>query len=903
MSAYNYLEIEAKWQQFWDDHKTFQTAEHPNPGKKLYVLDMFPYPSGSGLHMGHPLGYTGSDIYSRAKRMQGYSVLHPMGYDAFGLPAEQYAIATGEHPGKFTAQNCKRFTAQCKSLGFSYDWDREVASCDAEYYHWTQWIFLRLYNSWFDETQQKARPISELPVPAEITQQGEVAVQQYQSQHRLAYFADAMVNWCPELGTVLANEEVIDGKSERGGHDVIRKPMKQWILRITKYSERLIKDLELLDWPEAIKEQQRNWIGRREGAEISFRVQDSDLSLTAFTTRPDTLFGVTFFVISPEHPAVKQLTTTAQKKPVEDYCEAAAKLSDLARTMENRQKTGVFTGSYVLNPISGEAVPVYVGDYVLSSYGTGAVMGVPAHDDRDFEFAKVYQLPVVPVLAPLANELDSAKLEEVKSGKYCWTESGQMLPMKFPVFKELALEGASNVEAGRKIVIWLEKNASGKGVVTYRLRDWLFSRQRYWGEPIPIINWEDGTVSSLADEDLPLRLPDIQDYRPSDDGESPLAKANDWLNVVDPKTGKRGRRETNTMPQWAGSCWYYLRFIDPKNSKAGWDAKLEQEWMPVDLYVGGAEHAVLHLLYARFWHKVLFDLGYVSTPEPFKKLFNQGMLVSSAFKDKRGALIAVDLVEELPSGEFRHKDTGEIVEKISAKMSKSLKNVVTPDEIIERYGADTLRMFLMFLAPLEAMKTWDTKAISGVHRFLHRVWTLVTGGKEQGVAEFVSEEQEDSAITAGRHALIKKVTEDIDGIRFNTSIAAMMEFINLVSAPAAKVSRATIEALVKVLSPFAPHMTEELWQRLGYQQSISSQPWPEFDEQKLKKTSWSVVIQVQGKKRGEMEVPAGCDQASLQDACIAAMAGTNYPVKAEDKFIIVFDKDRTTPRLVNVIPK
>lgn len=895
MAEYTPSTIEPKWQQYWESHKTFKTTERSQ--KKVYVLDMFPYPSGSGLHIGHPLGYTATDIYSRFKRMQGFDVLHPMGFDAFGLPAEQHAVNTGEHPAIITEKNCQTFAKQMKTLGLSYDWDKELATCTPDYYQWTQWIFLKLYNSYFDEVAQKARPIEELPVPAEIQARGELAVQAYQAEHRLAYYADAMVNWCPALGTVLANEEVIDGKSERGNHEVIRKPMKQWMLRITKYSERLIAELDEVDWPEAIKEQQRNWIGRKTGAEITFRVCGTDESLVAFTTRPDTLFGVTFFVIAPEHPLVDKVTTSECRDQVAAYREKAARMSDFDRTFENRKKTGVFTGGMVLNPITGEQVPVYVGDYVLISFGTGAVMGVPAHDSRDFEFARTFNLPIKPVLIPegAAEKVVTA----VKEGEVSWTESGVMLPNAHPVANELKLEGIPNEEAAERIVGWLERNKLGHKVVNYKLRDWLFSRQRYWGEPIPIIHWEDGTTTSLKSEELPLVLPEVVDYKPSDSGESPLAKAPEWLNVVDPKTGKKGKRETNTMPQWAGSCWYYLRFIDPKNSKEAWNPELEKKWMPVDLYVGGAEHAVLHLLYSRFWHKVLFDLGLVSTKEPFKKLFNQGMVQSHAFKDKRGALVSTDLVVEKDPTTFVHAQTGEVLERIVAKMSKSLKNVINPDDVISQYGTDTLRTYLMFMGPLEASRPWDSKAINGNFRFLKRSFSFVAGSGETGTREVVAADAEPTEVKRAVHKMVKKIGEDIDALRFNTPISTMMEFLNTVGDK--PVSRETLESFVLVLAPFAPHLSEELWERLGSKAPVSLAQWPTFDPAMTQDDVVTVVIQIGGKKRATIEVAPNIGEADLKAAVIAAMVGTAYKVGDGDRFITVFNTGTKIPRLVNVL--
>jgi leucyl-tRNA synthetase len=896
VAEYNPQSIEAKWQAYWETNKTFKVGK-PGP-KKFYILDMFPYPSGAGLHVGHPLGYTGTDIYARYKRMQGFSVLHPMGFDAFGLPAEQHAVSTGEHPGIITEKNCAIFTNQLKMVGLSYDWDRNLATCTPDYYKWTQWIFLKLYNSWFDDSQQKARPIEELQIPEAVKANGEKAIENYRAQHRLAYYADATVNWCPALGTVLANEEVIDGKSERGGHEVIRKPMKQWMLRITKYSERLINELSEIDWPENIKEQQRNWIGRKQGAEIHFKFAGRAESVVAFTTRPDTLFGVTFFVMSPEHPLVETITAAEQREKVIAYREEARKLSELARTIENRKKTGVFTGAYVVNPISNEQVPVYVGDYVLMSFGTGAVMGVPAHDERDFEFARTFQIDIRPVIKP--RNTTPAIASAVVEGEAAWTESGEMLPCSAPIAQQLGLAGIENEEAGNKICGWLESHGKGKRVVTYKLRDWLFSRQRYWGEPIPIIHWEDGRVEALKDSDLPLILPKVEDYKPSDGGESPLAKATDWLWVTDPKTGMRGRRETNTMPNWAGSCWYYLRFIDPSNSKEAWNPELEKGWMSVDLYVGGAEHAVLHLLYARFWHKVLFDLGLVSTREPFKKLFNQGMIQAFAFKNRRGALVPVDEVDEKADGTATHKASGETLERIVAKMSKSLRNVVNLDDIVREYGADTLRMYLMFAGPLDTGRIWDPKAINGNYRFIKRAWTFVTKDLDVGVRQdLVSDAEESAAVKKEIHKVVKKVTNDIETLNFNTAISAMMEFLNAVGN--APVSRQTIEKFILILSPFAPHASEELWERLGNKKTLAYENWPSFDEQYLKEDVATVVIQVNGRKRGLVDVPVDISENGLREAIVAKMKGTEYQVNEGDRFITVFKPGTSIPKLVNIL--
>lgn len=895
MGEYNHKAIESKWQSYWATNKTFRTPESLEGKKKLYVLDMFPYPSGSGLHIGHPLGYTGTDIYSRMKRMQGYAVLHPMGWDAFGLPAEQHAVATGEHPAKVTEENCRAYRRQLQNVGLSYDWDREIATCTPQYYHWTQWIFLKLYNSWFDSAQQKARPIEELSIPAEIQEQGEKSVEEFRAAYRLAYLADALVNWCPALGTVLANEEVIDGRSERGDHEVIRKPMRQWMLRITKYADRLIDDLEGLDWPESIKEQQRNWIGKSFGTEIEFWVPDGPV-IPAYTTRPDTLFGVTFFVVSPEHPVVKSITTAEQRVKVEKYCENAFKLSDFARTVATREKTGVFTGSYVRNPATGQPVPVYVGDYVLMTYGTGAVMGVPAHDERDYDFARKFQLEVRPVLAP---EKESEELyQSVIEGEAVWTGAGIMLPCMHDVAKELKLEGKRNKDAGELITNYLISRKLGKRVVNYKLRDWLFSRQRYWGEPIPIVHWDGGYATPLSESELPLTLPVVEDYKPSTDGESPLAKAIDWLYVSDPKRG-RGRRETNTMPQWAGSCWYYLRFIDPENKTAPWDPAREKDWMAVDLYVGGAEHAVLHLLYSRFWHKVLFDLGFVSTKEPFQKLFNQGMIQAPAYKDRRGALVPVDQVKFDEQGHPVHTTSGERLDSLVAKMSKSLRNVVSLESVVKEYGADTLRMFLMFLGPLESSRIWDSRAITGTHRFLKRVWQLTTAQRDSGTVEFISEGEESLEVKRAINRAIKKITEDVEVLAVNTCISTLMECVNMLAN--AKLSRSTAEKLMLILSPFAPHVTEEIWERLGHSTSISLQAWPEYDPQYLKQETVPLVIQVNGRKRAVFEVDATIDEAAMREAVVSQMSGTEYQVMLSDKFIFVYQSGTKIPKLVNVI--
>jgi leucyl-tRNA synthetase len=906
MGEYRFWEIEAKWQKYWCDNQSFKT-ESDTTQKKIYCLDMFPYPSGAGLHLGHPVGYTASDIYSRFKRMQGFNVLHPMGWDAFGLPAEQHAIATGEHPGKLTDENCARFKEQMNSLGLSFDWSREISTCKVDYYHWTQWIFLKLYNSWFDQVQNRARPIEDLEIPEEIAREGELEIESYRATYRLAYYTDAMVNWCPALGTVLANEEVIDGKSERGGFDVIRKPMKQWMLRITKYAERLLSELDGLDWPESIKEQQRNWIGKKSGAQVVFKIKGSSSTIEVFTTRADTIFGVTFLVISPEHPLVHLVTTAAQREKVTAYQEEALRLSDFARTLDSRKKTGVFTGGFAENPISGEQIPLYIADYVVMSYATGAVMGVPAHDERDFDFARTHNLDIRAVLRP--KDESDPRGASIIEGEEVWCEAGTMLECNLPVAVELAISGLDNREAGERIIAWLEKNQSGKRIIQYKLRDWLFSRQRYWGEPIPVIHWEDGLTAALTENELPLELPDVKEYKPSESGESPLARAEEWLTVVDAKTGKRGRRETNTMPQWAGSCWYYLRFIDPHNIKQPctlqqpWDKQLEKAFMPVDLYIGGAEHAVLHLLYSRFWHKVLFDLGYVSTREPFQKLVNQGMLLAHAYQDARGVLIPVDEVEEQGEGTFVHTKSGEKVSRIIAKMSKSLRNVVTPDQIITQYGADTLRLYIMFMGPLDSSRIYDAQAVNGVHRFLRRVylWSISKegGDNKEAIREFVAPENEPRSVRQEVHRAIKKVTEDYENLRFNTAISTLMECLNKIERE--PIACETFKKYILLLAPMASHLAEEVWEKIGEKQSLVKATFPSYDPVMIALDKISIVLQVTGKKRGLIEVEPDVSEEKLKDLAVTTLSQTAFKVKISDRFIFVRNQNDQTIKLINIL--
>ncbi len=773
--TFNHRVIELKWQAYWKENNTFKTTEDVDKSN-FYALDMFPYPSGQGLHVGHPEGYTATDAIARMKRAQNFNVLHPMGWDAFGLPAEQYALDTGNDPADFTAHNIQTFKRQINDLGFSYDWEREINTTDPDYYKWTQWIFTKLYDM------------------------------------GLAYEADVAVNWCPTLGTVLANEEVIDGKSERGGYPVFRKPMKQWMLKITAYADRLIDDLEELDWPESIKDMQRNWIGRSYGAQVTFKVKDSDKEFEVFTTRPDTLFGASYAVLSPEHDLVASIVSPQQKQAVEDYQEYASKKSDLERTDLAKTKTGVFTGAYAINPANGQEIPIWIADYVLSSYGTGAIMAVSAHDERDFEFAQTFDLPILPVF-------------EAPDGVLPYTGDGILINSDF-------LDGLSKDEAIAKMITWLTEKGIGEGKVSYRLRDWLFSRQRYWGEPIPVIHWEDGTTTTVPEDQLPLTLPKTDKIQPSGTGESPLAAIEDWLYVTDPITGKRGRRETNTMPQWAGSSWYYVRFVDPHNQEEIASKEKLAEWLPVDLYIGGAEHAVLHLLYARFWYKVLYDLGIVPNKEPFQKLFNQGMILGEG----------------------------------NEKMSKSKGNVVNPDDVIKQYGADTLRLYEMFMGPLDAAIAWSENGLEGSRKFLDRFWRMLVDDKgklRDRVTKF-----NDGKLVKVYHQTVKKVTEDYEHLRFNTAISQIMIFVN----EAYKGDALPVEymkGIVQLLAPIAPHVSEELWSILGMQGSIQHAAWPTYDESFLVEDQVEVIYQVNGKIKARVEVAADLSGKELEELALA----------------------------------
>ena len=861
MAKYNPQEIETKWQAYWDAHETFKTGTDKSK-PKYYCLDMFPYPSGAGLHVGHPEGYTATDIICRYKRSRGFNVLHPMGWDAFGLPAEQYAIQTGTHPAITTKKNCDNFRRQIKRLGLSYDWNKEVNTTDPKYYKWTQWIFKRLYGTWFDEDQQKGRPIEELPIPADVEAKGKEEVRKYKDSKRLAYYADAQVWWCKHCKIVCANEEVLnDGSHEKcGTKEVERRNLKQWLMRIPLYGDRLLKGLDKLDWPQGVKDMQKNWIGKSFGAEVDFAIADAEgkpteKKLRVYTTRCDTLFGATYMVVAPEHAMVPELTTAEQKVAVEEYVHAAALKSDLDRTELAKEKTGVFTGSYAVNPLTGTKIPVWVADYVLTGYGTGAIMAVPAHDTRDFDFAKKFNLPVICIMEPDASCPEDVR-PKVLAGEACWAADGTYINSQNDT---LCLNGLNKKQGIAKVIEWLEANKIGKATVNYKLRDWLFSRQRYWGEPFPIIHWEDGEISTVDDAELPVLLPELKDYKPGDGGQSPLANATEWLQVTD-KNGRKGIRETNTMPQWAGSCWYYLRYIDACNGDAFVAKELEKYWMPVDLYVGGAEHAVLHLLYSRFWHKVLFDLGLVSTDEPFQKLFNQGMILAFAYEDAAGSKVPTDEVEE-KNGKFFKKGTDIELKQIVAKMSKSLKNVVNPDDVVRDYGADSLRLYEMFMGPLDAVKPWQTKGIEGMNRFLGRAWRSVVG--DDDAAPVYVDETAPEAIEKVMHQTVIKVTSDIENMSFNTAISQLMIFNNEMMKMD-KRYREPCETFVKLLHPFAPHIAEEMWSILGHNESLTNVAWPEADHSKAVENTVEVVFQVNGKVRAKASVAKDMDKAALE---------------------------------------
>ena len=805
---YDHLTIEPKWQQYWDENKTFKVQVDPKK-PKYYILDMFPYPSGDGLHVGHPLGYTATDILSRYKRMQGFNVLHPMGWDAFGLPAEQYAVDTGTHPTKTTKKNVKRFKSQIKSLGFSYDWDREINTTDPKYYKWTQWIFLQLY------------------------------------KRGLAYQDEVPVNWCQKLGTVLANEEVIDGKSERGGHPVIRKPMRQWLFRITKYADSLLAGLDDVDWPDSVKNLQRNWIGRSEGSNVVFEIPTIGETISVFTTRPDTLFGATYMVLAPEHPLVKKLTNDKAQETVNNYVTSAAGKSDLDRGELNKEKTGVFIGAHAINPLNKEEIPIWISDYVLMSYGTGAIMAVPGHDQRDYEFAKKFNMPIVQVVD--GGDISLAAFTDTETGIMMNSETSD---------GSFSINGLPVKEAIEKTIVYLEKIEKGERAVEYKLRDWLFSRQRYWGEPFPIIH-VDGEHKPIPEDELPLLLPDVEQYEPSGTGESPLSAIKDWVNTKDPETGVSALRETNTMPQWAGSCWYYLRFLDPNNENRPWDTDVEKYWMPVDLYVGGVEHAVLHLLYSRFWHHVLHDLGLVSTREPYKKLFNQGMI----------------------QGED------------GQKMSKSRGNVINPDDIIEEYGADTMRLYEMFMGPLDKSKPWSTKGLQGCARFTEKIWRIFND------TEKYSEQKDSEETTRLLHQTIAKVTSDLENMRFNTAISQMMILSNHLQG-LDNINKETLKTFLLLLNPFIPHMSEELNEQITAFDSLSYSKWPEFEAELAKEELITIAIQVNGKLRGNLQVPAETDDKTLKTEA-AKVDGVKRHIKGKN----ILKKVIVPGRLVNFVVK
>lgn len=888
--------IEPKWQKYWDENKTFRT---PGPGDpdfdpskpKYYVLDMFPYPSGAGLHVGHPEGYTATDILARWRRMCGDNVLHPMGWDAFGLPAEQYAVATGTHPSVTTKRNIETFKAQIKALGFAYDWEREVSTADPDYYRWTQWIFCLLFDTWYDPEQRRGRPISELPIPEGLDEDQR---RRYQDRHRLAYLDEVAVWWCPALGTVLANEEVIDGYSERGSHPCHREPMRQWMLRITAYAERLLEDLEGVDWPEETKKQQQEWIGRSRGAQVWFGVpeatwdaelfagerfrpssQGSGVEFAIFTTRPDTLFGATYMVLAPEHPLVEAVTTAEQRSEVERYQRWAAGRSERERTA-SKEKTGVFTGGYAVNPVNGASLPIYLADYVLDSYGTGAIMAVPGHDERDFDFALSFRLPIVSVYE---SEGEPDRVAHTHEGceVACFAGAGTCIASDF-------LNGLGVEEAKETMIAWLEARGLGQARVNYRLRDWIFSRQRYWGEPFPVVLGPSGEVKALEPGALPLELPPLRDFQPTGRPEPLLAKAQEWVALPD-----GWKRETNTMPNWAGSCWYYLRYLDPKNDVEAWSRDKEQYWMPVDLYVGGKEHAVLHLLYARFWHKVLYDRGYVSTAEPFKRLFHQGLITAFAYEDvETKHLVPSDLVEETEAGRYRHRETGRELRQTTAKMSKSLKNVVNPDDVIAEHGADALRLYEMFMGPLEASKPWNPRAVDGVTRFLARSYRLYCD--ESGVRPHLASEGRtaDEGLERALHQCLKKVTQDLERMAFNTAIAAMMIFVNEATPKVDLLTREQLSRYAQVLGVFAPHLGEELWSLLGYQGSIATTSWPTFDEALCQREEIEIPIQINGKLRVRIQVEAEATSEEIERRAREA---------AED-----YLRDKTVNKVI-VVPK
>ena len=965
MPVYNPHDIEARWQEYWEQNKTFR-ARDDSAKPKLYVLDMFPYPSGEGLHVGHPVGYTATDMYCRFQRMRGYNVLHPMGYDAFGLPAEQYAIETGTHPRVTTERNVANIRRQIKRLGFSYDWEREFATTDPEYMRWTQWIFLVLFDTWFDpgvewtDPQGKSRlgrgrPISELPVPQEIAAQGENAVRRYRDSFRLAYQAEAPVNWCEALGTVLSDEEVIDGRSDRGNHPVQRIPLRQWMLRITAYADRLVEDLELLDWPDPIKEMQRNWVGRSEGAEVDFLVSGKKTgfhdwkeervrkgfpaaaeaeAIRVYTTRPDTLFGATYMVLAPEHPMVERLTTPERRAEVGAYCQRVAMMSEEDRIAGRGEKSGVFTGGFAINPANEERVPVWIADYVLITYGTGAIMAVPAHDERDLEFAKKFGLPVRAVVMPPDDWLALAsppaidpspdiagqylKRPEAFSSAFVGDASG--VQSSNP---GVSLDGLPTEQAKKAMTDWLEKSGLGKPAVKYKLRDWLFSRQRYWGEPIPILHEVDasgnptGLTRPVPEDQLPVLLPELEDFKPTGRPGGPLEKALDWIHAgeipaaqekedsvtlkIDSNQPLMLRRETNTMPQWAGSCWYYLRFCDPRNSSRPWDPMKERYWMPVDLYVGGAEHAVLHLLYSRFWHKVLFDRGHASTLEPFRRLINQGHILSITYRTPEGRIIPYTRIK-FGEGKAVHAETGAELAGETEKMSKSRGNVIPIDEPLRQYGADTTRLYEMFMGPLEATKPWSILGVEGISRFLNRAWRMIVDEESpmlRSSSKVVEGDEPEAQPTLEQlralHKTIQAVTGDLQQLRFNTAISRLMEFVNFFTGQTSR-PRACVEPFVLMLSPLAPHIAEEMWQALGHRESLAYETWPQFEEQYTRDDVVELPIQINGRVRSRLLAAVSSSRDELERAALSDAKVKKYiEGRAVGKVIVVPN------RLINIV--
>jgi leucyl-tRNA synthetase len=944
MPAYDSHAIEAKWQEYWEQNKSF-SAQDVSPKPKLYVLDMFPYPSGEGLHVGHPEGYSATDMYCRFQRMKGYNVLHPIGYDAFGLPAEQYAIETGTHPRITTERNIANIRRQIKQLGFSYDWDRELATTDPQYVRWTQWIFLLLYDTWFDCEYEwvdsagkkrigKGRPISDLPVPEAVRFRGDDAVRSYQDSFRLAYQAESPVNWCAALGTVLADEEVINGRSERGHHPVQRILLRQWKLRITAYADRLIEDLETLQWPEPIKEMQRNWVGRSEGAEVDFFIGDTDAfsdwafnrkrfgfpqdagtdAIRIYTTRPDTLFGATYMVLAPEHPLVERLTTSERQKEVEEYRQRVAKTSEEDRIAGRGIKSGVFTGACATNPVNGERIPIWIADYVLISYGTGAIMSVPGHDQRDLEFARQFSLPVRAVVSPpdvwllrMQSHPDSpdqtltiqnypdciGKLPEAYVDDGVGMQSAN---------REISLNGLPTAQAKIRITEWLINAGIGCNAIKYKLRDWLFSRQRYWGEPIPILHELasegklSGMTKAVAADELPILLPEMEDFRPTGRPGGPLEKAINWISVQ--RDGRKYARETNTMPQWAGSCWYYLRFCDPQNSQMAWDPDKEHHWMPVDLYVGGAEHAVLHLLYSRFWHKVLFDRGYVSTMEPFQKLINQGMILSITYRNSEGRIVPYSKIR-FEEGKALHTETEEELTGETEKMSKSRGNVIPVDVPIRHYGADTTRLYEMFMGPLEATKPWSMQGVEGISRFLNRAWRMIIDESADSMQLNPKVALKDVAPNAEHlkvlHKTIQSVTQDMESLSFNTATSRLMEFVNYFTAQESR-PYICMESFVLLLSPMAPHISEELWQALGHPESLAFASWPAFDPKYIQESMVEIPIQVNGKIRARLKVSADATNSDMEQIALADPRVKKHLKGCSVQKVIVVPK-----KLVNIV--